>query len=184
MKRTCKKCKIEKDITEFAKCKDCLYGYSHKCKSCDNLRSFLNRKKNPDRENKRVRDHNKKRAKEDPEYWSKRYQRYKEIQKRNIKRYREKNPEKPNEWQKAIRKKDPRKMRANNWVNYNLRCGNIQKAKICQRCNIKADKIDAHHEDYDKPKEIIWLCRTCHAKADRLRKVRENEHCSSILPRI
>ena len=32
-----------------------------------------------------------------------------------------------------------------------------------QRCSdCGAEKTDAHHSDYDKPLEVIWLCKSCH----------------------
>jgi len=33
----------------------------------------------------------------------------------------------------------------------------------CEACG-KGDFIQAHHEDYNKPTEVIWLCAACHKK--------------------
>ncbi len=33
----------------------------------------------------------------------------------------------------------------------------------CEACHRK-DYIQAHHEDYSKPTEVIWLCTACHRK--------------------
>jgi hypothetical protein len=30
----------------------------------------------------------------------------------------------------------------------------------CSQCG--APKTDAHHEDYSKPLDVVWLCRKCH----------------------
>lgn len=38
--------------------------------------------------------------------------------------------------------------------------------KPCEVCG--SLKVHAHHEDYSKPLEIIWLCQKHHAKAHRL----------------
>lgn len=35
----------------------------------------------------------------------------------------------------------------------------------CERCG--KQKSEAHHPDYSKPLEVIWLCRQCHAKEHR-----------------
>jgi len=32
----------------------------------------------------------------------------------------------------------------------------------CERCG--DERADRHHDDYDKPLVIIWLCRSCHVK--------------------
>lgn len=45
----------------------------------------------------------------------------------------------------------------------------LQNAKIaglmtlgpCEQCS-STENIDGHHEDYDKPLEVLWLCRRCH----------------------
>jgi hypothetical protein len=37
----------------------------------------------------------------------------------------------------------------------------------CERC-LKESKPDAHHEDYTKPLEVKWLCRTCHGLERRI----------------
>lgn len=34
--------------------------------------------------------------------------------------------------------------------------------KPCEKCNSQDSEM--HHEDYSKPLEIIWLCRSCHLK--------------------
>jgi hypothetical protein len=48
-------------------------------------------------------------------------------------------------------------------IYYQLKIGKIIKPICCQRC--KAKKIlEAHHPDYKKPLEILWICRRCHAK--------------------
>jgi len=34
----------------------------------------------------------------------------------------------------------------------------------CSRCG-STDKLVKHHPDYDKPLDVVWLCRKCHRKA-------------------
>jgi hypothetical protein len=38
----------------------------------------------------------------------------------------------------------------------------------CERCGSR-EHIHAHHEDYNKPLEVIWLCRPCHRALHRER---------------
>jgi len=46
-------------------------------------------------------------------------------------------------------------------VNNAIRLGKIKKGLNCQFCNIMED-LEAHHSDYSKPLEIVWLCVKCH----------------------
>jgi hypothetical protein len=37
---------------------------------------------------------------------------------------------------------------------------------VCQDCNKKGG-VEAHHEDYTKPLEVVFLCKKCHGKRHR-----------------
>lgn len=62
------------------------------------------------------------------------------------------------------RKKEITKLKdkARNKVKNALRSGRLIK-KPCQVCQT-TKKVEAHHEDYDRPLEIIWLCRLHHSQ--------------------
>jgi len=43
--------------------------------------------------------------------------------------------------------------------------------KPCVKCG--SDKnVEGHHEDYDKPKELTWLCKVCHLEHHKLINVK------------
>src|SRR4030095_15298421 len=44
------------------------------------------------------------------------------------------------------------------------RDGLIYRPTKCFKCNSEYcfEKFQAHHEDYSKPLEVIWLCTSCH----------------------
>src|SRR5688572_12977486 len=44
-------------------------------------------------------------------------------------------------------------------VKYYIKIGTVQKLN-CSVCN--SPRSEAHHEDYSKPLEVIWLCRPHH----------------------
>jgi hypothetical protein len=49
--------------------------------------------------------------------------------------------------------------------------GNAVKAgklvpKSCERCGHAVD-VSAHHEDYSRPLDVNWLCKSCHGKRHR-----------------
>jgi hypothetical protein len=64
-----------------------------------------------------------------------------------------------NNWEKSRR--ECRKLTAKA-----IRNGNIVKPKRCSRCgDIPIPrKLHAHHDDYEKPYEIKWLCCSCHMR--------------------
>jgi len=51
-------------------------------------------------------------------------------------------------------------------VSSKTRTGRIKKPGICSQCG-SGGIIHAHHEDYNKPLEVEWLCQKCHKKLHR-----------------
>ena len=62
---------------------------------------------------------------------------------------------------RAWRKEDKRRLVAHSSVARAMRNG-VLKRIPCIRCG--NEKSIAHHEDYDKPFEVVWLCQPCHKK--------------------
>jgi len=60
---------------------------------------------------------------------------------------------------RAWRAEDKRRQKAHYAVSQAIRNGRIQR-EPCIRCG--EVKSLAHHEDYDKPLDIMWLCQPCH----------------------
>ena len=87
---------------------------------------------------------------------------------KNIERFREydraraKNPERAKasaEITKAWRLIDSRRVKCHSAVFRAVRNGDLNREPCCV-CG--ATKSLAHHEDYDKPLEVMWLCQPCH----------------------
>jgi hypothetical protein len=49
-------------------------------------------------------------------------------------------------------------------LQYAVKIGKIKKPTTCSVCNKVSSKINGHHENYNKPFEVIWLCNGCHQK--------------------
>lgn len=60
---------------------------------------------------------------------------------------------------RAWRAEDSRRVLAHSAVARAIRKGELVRQPCC-RCG--AEKTVAHHEDYDKPLEVVWLCQPCH----------------------
>lgn len=60
---------------------------------------------------------------------------------------------------RAWRAEDKRRSVAHSSVARAIRSGKLIR-QPCSRCN--DPKSVAHHEDYEKPLEVIWLCQPCH----------------------
>lgn len=52
-----------------------------------------------------------------------------------------------------------------------MRSGAISKPKRCQGCgrNESESRLGAHHYDYTRPLDVIWLCKVCHKRVDEVR---------------
>lgn len=59
----------------------------------------------------------------------------------------------------AWRQNDKRRTKCHNAVTRAIRSGKLIK-QPCVRCG--NEKSLAHHEDYDFPLDVMWLCQPCH----------------------
>ena len=138
--KQCFKCKLHLELFEFYKHSRMADGHLNKCKSCTKQDSEKRRKhKEKDitwvlLERKRHREKSEKYRKEG-----------RNFSKSDSKKWILLNPE---------------KRKAHNKVKNALRSGKIHRHPCC----ICGNKAEAHHEDYSKPLEIIWLCREHHSK--------------------
>ena len=147
MEKECFKCSAIKPLEEFYKHKGMGDGHLNKCKECTKLDTFgrtyeeIEKRKERDRNRPNKEDRvtkNKVRLENDP------------IAKR-------KNNEQKNEWCK----KNKEKRNAHLRVSRAVMNGTIKREYNCSACSYDI-KVEAHHEDYAKPLEVIWLCSKCH----------------------
>jgi len=155
---TCIKCNEKKDISLFYK-EDSKRGHTNKCMNC--LKKI--RKEYRDNNKIKIQKANKKRRIQ--KTIEARKSRDKNRCSINIKQREnyKKNREKYILASRESRSKYPEKEKAHNIIRGLIRSGKIIRPSICSACN-KTCKPQAHHEDYSKPYEIIWLCRSCHMK--------------------
>lgn len=59
------------------------------------------------------------------------------------------------------RERHPEKVKARKSLFSAVRGGQLVRPKACSVCG-KRCKPDAHHEDYDRPLDVIWACVSCH----------------------
>lgn len=75
---------------------------------------------------------------------------------------------------RAWREEDKRRQVAHNAVSRAVRNGHLFR-EPCIRCG--ESKSLAHHEDYDEPLDVVWLCQPCHKQRhkeiDALKKAKE-----------
>lgn len=151
----CNKCQLEKVPEAFhAKkkiCKECRKAYSranyYKIAEKLSVRRKEIRSKKKDELNQKARDR----------YWKNRESLLEKARKRPS--YRKVDNEKAN----TYRLKNLDKARARQAVSRALKNGRLIKPFRCSLCNSE-EKLDAHHADYERHLDVVWVCRTCHKK--------------------
>lgn len=95
--------------------------------------------------------------------------------KSSVYRYQKENPNAYYLSRLRTAQRNPTKINAHRVVEAALACGVLEKPDTCSSCgcNGSVHRIEAHHEDYKKPLDVVWLCTPCHRKADAERRVRE-----------
>ena len=177
--RKCRKCGETKSLEEFDKRKERIRagGYTWRCKKCINEKRNENRSKKQEYYTKKVaewREKNRERYNENHRnYRLKTKEERKKLYLYKIaKEYREQDSlyeKKKAKWQEIDWKKYINIYRLTEKENHDSRVklgraivnGILERKKICEICKIDKS-YEAHHHDYSKPLEVIWLCRTCH----------------------
>ena len=73
--------------------------------------------------------------------------------------------------------KNRKKTRAKGRANSAIRAGKIDR-QPCERCGTDIG-IHAHHEDYSKPLEVVWLCTAHHG--ERHREINEEKRQAALM---
>lgn len=62
-------------------------------------------------------------------------------------------------------------------VSLALKAGILTRPDHCSGCGCPDTerRIEAHHADYARPLDVIWLCTKCHRRVDAMRREREAE---------
>ena len=71
---------------------------------------------------------------------------------------------------KMWRSQDKRRAYAHSQVSQAIKNGKLIKIP-CEKCG--CEKSLAHHEDYDKPLDVVWLCQPCHKQRHKELKLLE-----------
>ena len=172
----CTECKVEKDDKQFHQKKEKKNGLASICKECANKKhrewSLLNRDKVKANHEKYREENREKCRARGLDYYYKNKWKYKEYRKEHREEhrlysinYREKNIEKIRlrhaELERGYRKEKPLEFKARKAVYYAVKRKKLDKPEECQMCN-KKKPLEAHHKDYNKPLDVIWVCKECH----------------------
>jgi hypothetical protein len=152
--KPCTGCGAARDSLPKSKCKSCLAGYKRKVRAKDpsKHKAALRRWYESDVEHAR------------------------ELARKSYARNRDRRIKAAVEWQRANPKtrRDVIKERARHAVADAIKWRRLKKGDTCADCGSHGKKMHAHHEDYMKKLDVVWLCTSCHGR--RHRKSRTYSH--------
>lgn len=101
----------------------------------------------------------------------------KECTRRDVQKHRKENPANVLRTRLAACKKSPTHKNAYMAVEAAIHAGVLTRPSRCSGCGCSNSehRIEAHHADYTKPLDVIWLCTPCHSAMDARRRVREGK---------
>lgn len=145
--KKCAECGRELALTEFNKNRNSKDGHQDRCRECF---SRYNRE---------------------------RYLKNREKTKRMVKEYKEANPRKVFETRMKSFSKNPSEERLRKLVQAAMKCGELVNPGVCSGCGCTSEerRIEAHHYDYSKPLDVIWVCTPCHRQLDARRRIHEGK---------
>ena len=144
--RKCSHCQMVKSLDKFTKnraYKDGT-GLDNNCKICKKKLYDKWRLNNIEKVRKYHRDYQSKLGKENPEILAERTRKFRAKKGNFIKKY----------------------DRAHRMVAYAIKKNNLKK-ETCAICD--SPNTNAHHEDYDYPLDVIWLCAVHHRNIEKIK---------------
>ena len=166
MERNCCVCKVIKDLNDFPKDKQSSLGYSYRCKECNRKRHKEYSKRMPEEVRERKRKARNEYGKENRLHLNKKmredYQNNPEKYRARNKKFRKENKEKFNEYMRNYRENNMEKILAQAKVKYHVDNENIVRPDNCSICKSSDYRIEAHHFEYSKPLDVLWVCQKCH----------------------
>jgi hypothetical protein len=66
---------------------------------------------------------------------------------------------------RAWRARNSKRLAAHNAVSKALLRGHMEKAEACFIHDCNDNNLEAHHPDYDRPLDVVWLCQKHHKEA-------------------
>jgi hypothetical protein len=146
-KKSCNRCGIELDLSVgFSENPNSSDGYRSICKGCDGEYARKRYVENKERLRREARIYSSS-----------------DAGKKARRKYLETDIGRMNHRESARRHKlkNPLKERARVQIKLSLISGLMVRPDTCEACSTDC-KPDGHHHDYNKPLEVIWLCKGCH----------------------
>jgi len=141
--KVCSSCGLKKPLSEFNKNRNNKDGLQDKCRSCFSK-------------------YNKARYWANPERF-----------KKDVCEYRETNLENIFATRMEMCEKNPTEKNAREAISLAVKLGHMEKPDHCYGCGNTERRLTAHHADYSKPLEVVWVCGRCHRHLDANRREEE-----------
>ncbi len=174
MKR-CSKCQQYKEVAEFHKNCAKKDGYATECKLCKGKNDQASHLRNRDKRLKMMNEYRKKHL----GYLNMKAKKYarcakgREVNLKATKKYYSGHRDIIAQRIKDRNFRSPEKYKARYQFSNAIKLGHITRPAHCQMC-YEEGPVQGHHEDYDKPFDVIWVCIGCHGKVHRKETCHDN----------
>lgn len=151
--QVCRLCGIEKSFDGFYKHPSSKTGYDSKCKDCAKAMTKAARERNPEH----YKAFDRARANRPDRVSARKAYRQTEEGKKAVARA-----------NKAYQMRAPERRAAHIAVGNAIRDGVLKPWPICAIPECLCETVEAHHSDYSRPLDVVWLCNDHHREAHRL----------------